>query len=184
MIQFKGSKLLFGLEIWCMHWKLCPTSQNKNKILKFFWKRPWNWIFENILEILDIFCHHVNVCHLTKCPYIIRKNSPLRHHWLYSTPREELKLLVNHYEPPAPCISQIFHQILTWTVKIKTLMEEETTRRRWDKSTSKRLGMAVLMWLVLYSSYILRTVLGTWQQIYAVTKVMMMREALLWNLKY
>ena len=79
---------------------------------------------------------------------------------------------------------QIFHQILTWTVKIKTLMEEETTRRRWDKSTSKRLGMAVLMWLVLYSSYILRTVLGTWQQIYAVTKVMMMREALLWNLKY
>ena len=35
-IQFMGSKLLFDLEIWCIHWNLCPTRRNKKKNTKFF----------------------------------------------------------------------------------------------------------------------------------------------------
>ena len=55
--------------------------------------------FEKYMKLLDIFGDIIS-----KCPDIIRKNTPLLAHSLDSNPSIELKLLVNHYE--LPCIIQ------------------------------------------------------------------------------
>ena len=51
--------------------------------------------FEKYMKVLDIFGDTI-----TKCPDIIRKNTPLLAHSLDSSPSIELKLLVNLYESP------------------------------------------------------------------------------------
>ena len=47
------------------------------------------------MKLLDIFGDTIS-----KCPDIIRKNTPLLAHSLDSSPSIELNLLVNHYESP------------------------------------------------------------------------------------
>ena len=51
--------------------------------------------FEKYMKLLDIFGDIIS-----KCPDIIRKNTPLPAHSLDSSRSIELKLLVNHYETP------------------------------------------------------------------------------------
>ena len=51
--------------------------------------------FEKYVKLLDIFGDIIS-----KCPDIIRKNTPLPAHSLDSNRIIELKLLVNHYETP------------------------------------------------------------------------------------
>ena len=55
--------------------------------------------FEKYMKLLDIFGDIIS-----KCPDIIRKNTPLPAHSVDSSRSIELKLLVNHYE--APCIKK------------------------------------------------------------------------------
>ena len=52
------------------------------------------------MKLLDIFGDIIS-----KCPDIIRKNTPLPAHSLDSSRSIELKLLVNHYE--TPCTYQV-----------------------------------------------------------------------------
>ena len=60
--------------------------------------------FEKYMKLLDIFGDTIS-----KCPDIIRKNTPLLAHSLDSSPSIELKLLVNHYE--SPCIYGQFQAV-------------------------------------------------------------------------
>ena len=56
--------------------------------------------FEKYIKLLDIFGDIIS-----KCPDIIRKDTPLPAHSLDSSRSVELKLLVNHYETPCRLIS-------------------------------------------------------------------------------
>ena len=57
---------MFDLEIWCMHWELCPTRQNQTKNFKENRKWPKNQSFENFFEN---FGHHENVRPSAKIQY-------------------------------------------------------------------------------------------------------------------
>ena len=69
LIQFKGYKLLFDLEILCMHWKLCPTSQNQKRNAKEFQKQPR---IEFLKKFLKFFWYHKNVRHSAKIQHFER----------------------------------------------------------------------------------------------------------------
>ena len=59
--------------------------------------------FEKYMKLLDIFGDIIS-----KCPDIIRKNTPLPAHSLDSSRSIELKLLVNHYETPCSISSFLY----------------------------------------------------------------------------
>ena len=65
--------------------------------------------FEKYMKLLDIFGDTIS-----KCPDIIRKNTPLLAHSLDSSPSIELKLLVNLYESPCR-MSNLMQLHVGWT---------------------------------------------------------------------
>ena len=73
------------------------SNVNFQCILHIFknWASNFALRFEKYIKLLGIFGDVIS-----KCPDIIRKNTPILAHSLNSSPSIEQKLLVNHYESP------------------------------------------------------------------------------------
>ena len=82
--------------------------------------------FEKYMKLLDI-CGDT----ISKCPDLMRNNTPLLAHSLDSSSSIELKLLVNHYE--SPCSYNVYLNVINHAISTEIFHENRPLQRRKNK---------------------------------------------------